>query len=536
MIRQVSLAAIVICCTAFTAAAADLAPRNPYLADSIYPLPHGDPAQQDALDVAGPIDVSRALQPEEIEYVHTGPAVFGAFSSGRYPDGKRVYWVNSLDRIVKLDYDTHRPLATTMIEGVPVWTEQMADDSIADFDDNNTGLLAIVTAFTEAQKLRDLASVYTLVDNNNEYYIAYKAGYIEVYGDAVADDRTSAIELKRTFHYPEELNNQAAMGLNMTYDGWVVTVTEHGKLLAVKPDFSEYRLGDLQHNEGAAEKATKPTGYGWVRNAPAIDASGGIYIASQEYMHKVVWTGDGFSTSEADGAWAVPYDNSWGHGTGATPSLVGFGDKADRLVVITDGSVAMNLNYFWRDEIPSDFEGIAGKPRRLAGIAPVTLGNPGIAEIQSEQSVVVYGYGALVVNNVPRNRPWYLPKQAETLLVSYLGSSPEYQPFGVEKFEWDPASNTVKSAWVNTEISSPSTVPVVSKPNNTVYLIGARDNQWTLEALDWASGESRFHYVIGGQRYNVIFAGTLLDDDGRIHYGGPWGRVRLNPQISPEVD
>ena len=254
MIRKLSLAAIVIFSATSVASAADLAPRNPYLADSIYPLPHGDPAQQDALNVAGPVDVSRALRPEEIEYVHTGPAVFGAFSSGRYPDGKRVYWVNSLDRIVKLDYDTHRPLATKMIEGVPVWTEQMADESIADFDDNNTGLLAIVTAFSEAQKLRDLASVYTLVDNNNEYYIAYKAGYIEVYGDAVADDRGSAIELKRTFQYPEELTNQAAMGLNMTYDGWVVTVTENGKLLAVKPDFSEYRLGDLQHNEGAAER------------------------------------------------------------------------------------------------------------------------------------------------------------------------------------------------------------------------------------------------------------------------------------------
>ena len=169
-------------------------------------------------------------------------------------------------------------------------------------------------------------------------------------------------------------------------------------------------------------------------------------------------------------------------------------------------------------------------------MAPVTLGNPGIEEIQSEQSVVVYRYGALVVNNVPRNRPWYMPKQAATLLVSYLGSSPQYQPFGVEKFEWDPASNTVKSAWVNTRISSPSTVPVVSKPNNMVYLVGARDNQWTLEALDWATGKSRFHYLIGGQRYNVIFAGTLIDDEGRIHYGGPWGRVRLNPQISPDVD
>jgi hypothetical protein len=35
--------------------------------------------------------------------------------------------------------------------------------------------------------------------------------------------------------------------------------------------------------------------------------------------------------------------------------------------------------------------------------------------------------------------------------------------------------------------------------------------------------------VIGGQRYNVMYAGTLIDMNGRIHYGTPWGRVRLTP-------
>ena len=63
-----------------------------------------------------------------------------------------------------------------------------------------------------------------------------------------------------------------------------------------------------------------------------------------------------------------------------------------------------------------------------------------------------------------------------------------------------------------------------------VYLIGARNNEWTLEAINWQTGDSNFHYVIGGQRYNVMFAGTLLDEEGRVHYGTPWGRVRLNPQ------
>jgi hypothetical protein len=41
-----------------------------------------------------------------------------------------------------------------------------------------------------------------------------------------------------------------------------------------------------------------------------------------------------------------------------------------------------------------------------------------------------------------------------------------------------------------------------------------------------------FHSVIGGQRYNPLFSGTELDELGRIHYGTPWGRVRLLPSVS----
>ena len=78
-------------------------------------------------------------------------------------------------------------------------------------------------------------------------------------------------------------------------------------------------------------------------------------------------------------------------------------------------------------------------------------------------------------------------------------------------------------------VSSPSSVPLVSAGSNLVYLIGARDNQWTLEAMDWTTGKSDFHYVIGDQRFNVLFAGTQLDEGGRINYGTPWGRVRLAP-------
>ena len=80
---------------------------------------------------------------------------------------------------------------------------------------------------------------------------------------------------------------------------------------------------------------------------------------------------------------------------------------------------------------------------------------------------------------------------------------------------------------MNREVSSPSSVPIVSVAADLVYLIGARDGKFTLEALDWNTGEASFHYVIGGQRHNVLYAGTLLDESGRVHYGTPWGRVRI---------
>jgi len=116
------------------------------------------------------------------------------------------------------------------------------------------------------------------------------------------------------------------------------------------------------------------------------------------------------------------------------------------------------------------------------------------------------------------------------LLISFLGNAPRYQPFGVQKFEWDPEERQLRYAWVNKEVSSPSCVPIVSYPSDRVYLIGARENQWTLEAIDWTSGESAFHTTIGGQRYNPLFSGTEIDELGRIHYGTPWGRVRLAPR------
>ena len=525
-ISQLGLAAVLLASQG--AVAFEMPPKNPYLADSNYAMAHADSAQQDALPQAGPVGPTRTLKDSEIQYVHTGPAYFGITTSGVYEDGKRVFWGNGLDRIVKLDYDTHQIVSEYAFPGVESWSAEQADASIADFDDSNDGIFALYHAFQEGQKLRDLANLYTVLDRDHVYYIGSKSGLITAYGDENPADSRSEIVKLREFQLPAEATGPI-MGLNMTYDGWLIAATEHGYIAAISRDFSEHRLIRIEHSEGAEEKGTRGTGYGWIRNAYAIDDAGGIYIASQQHMHKIVWNGKELSTDESDGAWSVEYLNDWGHGTGATPSLMGFGDE-DQFVVITDGQPQMNVVLFWRNDIPDNWKQLDGAPsRRIAGQLPVTMGDPKLTQIQSEQSVVVAGYGAMVVNNHPRNIPWYLPARAASLLVSYLGSNPRHQPYGVQKFEWDPVSRSLGEDWVNREVSSPSTVPIVGAGSNTAYLIGARNNQWTLEAMDWDTGKSKFHYVIGGQRYNVLFAGTLIDMDGRIHYGTPWGRVRLNP-------
>jgi hypothetical protein len=522
---------LVVACLAVLAsgAAAEtgaLPPRNPFLADSSYPVPHGNSAQQDAVAIAGPEGPGRTLGPGDLDYAPVGPGHFGAVTSGPYPDGRRVHWSNGLDRIVKIDHDSYAVLATLYLPGALRYTEAEADASIERLERRNHGLLALVDAFRDARKLRDLAGVYTLLDRDHVYYIGAKDGTLSAWGDSDPRDPASPIERKRELRLPPEVTGPL-VGMNMTFDGWLVVATEHGFVVAVRRDFSEHRVVRMRHSEGADAKASGPSGYGWVRNSFATDEAGGIYLASQDHMHKIVWTGERLSTDEADGAWTTPYRNGTGHGTGATPSLMGFGSE-DRFVVITDGEPVMNLVLFWRDAIPEAWQALPGETeRRIAGSLPANMGDPALAAIQSEQSVVVAGYGALVVNNAPRNPPWYLPERAKGLLVGWLGSDPAHQPRGVQKFAWNPASRRLEPAWVNRELSSPNCVPIASYASDRVYLVGARDNRWTLEALSWSTGEPLFHHAIGGQRYNSLFAGTLIDESGRVHYGTPWGRVRI---------
>src|SRR5262249_49144032 len=116
-----------------------------------------------------------------------------------------------------------------------------------------------------------------------------------------------------------------------------------------------------------------------VENGICIDEKG-IYVVTSRRMVKVVWTGSKLSYDEADGGWESPYNTMTPEqarlagalppagGSGTTPSLMGFGDDPDKLVVISDADPdGANLVAFWRDEVPADFRQKPGtKSRRIA--------------------------------------------------------------------------------------------------------------------------------------------------------------------------
>ena len=255
-------------------------------------------------------------------------------------------------------------------------------------------------------------------------------------------------------------------------------------------------------------------------------------MASNKKMYKIVWTGSKLSRDEADGAWSAFYDTGeqppvikLGNGTGSTPTLMGYNQDQDRLVVITDGANRMKLVAFWRDEIPKKFKQIPGtKSRRIAGQIEVTCGFKKLPKfIQSEQSVVVNGYGAFVVNNIGT-------QGHKDVLVGVMALGPVYPPpQGIERFEWDVARHEWRSVWSNNDVVSTSMVPVVSIPENMVLVNGyTKKDGWEVTGLDWDTGAVVHRTIFGQTNYgNGAYALLEIYPDNNLIFNSIGGPFRI---------
>lgn len=489
-------------------------PVNPYLADSPWPESHRNSYCQASSPLPGPRDASSIRLSHQV--VPLDIPITAAFSSP-YADGKRVIWCSTtgfLGQVLKIDPETF-----TVID-------------------------RYVPAFREGAPLNlspSISGAYNVLDREGNFFVPSPARCgIEAYADSVPGDRLSPIAHKGGYTVPEACllrpGEEKVVGMTMTYDGMIAFVTGLGTVGVIDRSLSPHSARFLSLNAGA-DPSTPEDELERVSNSIAACERGGIYVVTDKHMYRVQWTGSELTLDPASGAWKAAYEAGTGQqggrlgkGSGSTPTLMGTGE-GDRFVVITDGQDVMHLVLMWRDDIPEGWEPIApGKDPRIAAEVPVTFGDPEAKVSYSEQSVLVRGYGAVVVNNrLGLDILGSLPPNLQPFSM-LLSNLPGIAPYGIEKFVWDPEAKRLESAWCNPSVSLPNAIPCMSAETGMIYCVGQRCGAWTLEAVDWETGVSRFFYVIGYSIFhNSFYAATEIGPDGAIYYGTFCGINKLQP-------
>ncbi|NIF07444.1 hypothetical protein F3J23_18650 [Chryseobacterium sp. Tr-659] len=493
--------------------------KNPYLSNDIYGVTHINPAQTDCVPYKindGEYDVDLM----KMEPVWGGPVNIFTFFSTQ----KDFMWSVSTDRIALVDKsgDQWKKITDIDLPGA----RRLSVDQLKSISD-----VAYPSVSFAADHLKKVigaepgsimpAGVYSLVSSEN--YVYTNAGNIvSAVGMIDEKDPSKGLEVKYKFDVSNLIPASEAIpgvkkislvGMNMTYDGHIIIGAVNGIAVIDR----EFKTAGVFYPFGENELCS---------NSMSVDDGNGIYIATGSktpngdgIMRKLVWTGKRISDKEEDGAWKAAYPGGeWppaikaGTGTGSTPTLMGFDDKEDQLVLITDGQNRMNLIAFWRNKIPDSFQQKEGtKSRRIAGSIPITAGLPKDQPwIQSEQSVVANKWGAFVVNNlINEGNP---DKIIDAMTVGPVHPGPK----GMERLEWNPEKHEFTSVWTRNDVVSTSMVPVVTSGSNIVLINGyTKEKGWQVTGLDWNTGKDRLHVNFGfTNRGNGAYANLqLLEGD-----------------------
>ena len=372
---------------------------NPWLAQEEYSITHFNSAQTDAFSSAVK-DGTFNIDLSKCQMTWSGPVNLMTLAS----TSPNYMWGMSSDRVSYLDISDGKleRVAEAGLPGITMKTQEQLTRIIADHATYDELSKTVTDILGPVPQMSMANGNYVLCDKDNYAYT--NAGQVMArYRLANPNNPKDGIMLDHQIRLTNfTFGSFTLVGATMTYDGHLVVAAQNGLLVlnrALTTIEDSYPLPSDQI----------------LTNSICIDENGGVYVASNSrtpggkgLMQKLICKDGKISTSQADGAWQAYYDGGpqapcikLGHGTGSTPTLMGFGQDKDKLVVITDGSKRMKLVAFWRDEIPSDAQQVAGYDKRIAGVHEVTCGLGTSTEwIQSEQSVVVGGYDAFVVNNI----------------------------------------------------------------------------------------------------------------------------------------
>jgi hypothetical protein len=509
----------------------DLPPRNPFLADSVVAAFHVNSGQTGATSVSGPIGKTRQISEKDIIWKKIGPGDgYSLQYSSVYPNGKRIGWFGGGQQLLKLDADTLETISTYILNKGKFYSPEEIERLIARADAQKGQAMfdTLVPVMSKGIEQSVQAS-YRLLDKDNNLFVlntdrATGDQYIHKFGDAIDNDPNSDIVLKAEFKLPAKIGERLiAVVMNITYDGTLIVTTRDGTMFAISRDFKLLDKIRLPGREGEAKEFMNS----FVRNSMAIDEQGGIYLVSRAYMQRVQWTGSKLSIEPGDGAWTEPYP-SGERGSGTTPALVGWYPDQDKLVIIGDGEHSVMA--FWRGDIPADWKGIEGRPRRVAAVLPMHFGTNPNAHIKLENAMVTMGYGIFVANDTPDKAvPWQGSYMATAVAERYAGQTGGSEIKGGIKWEWNPKDRTLNVDW-RTPLALVSSI-CTPNINGLLYCVGMRDGKSTIEALDWNSGREVFHYLLGkSYRYTVLGGLINVAPNGDVECGcaGGFGIFRVH--------
>jgi hypothetical protein len=493
------------------------APRNPHLADTAWSANHRNAYAQGSSDRPGPMG-----PPERIDVHHDGvigvPIVL-TFSPP-YADGEYVVWgstVGPTGEVFKLDPDTF--------------------EVIDEYRPQSDG--------GERPQTAEMSGAYNVLDAEGRLIVGRKQA-LEVYGDAVPGERTSDVAQLHKLELPPEAfcrpaSDESLIGITMTYDGHVAFATSLGNVGVVPRDPAlmdpDAVVTHRLNGDACDDPAVGDDDLEQVANTIAADETGGIFVITSAAQYRLDWDGQRLA-----GDWRVAYDSdrgsggSLGAGSGSSPTLMGTRPSDDRFVVIYDDADVFNLMLLWRDEIPEDWGGIPGEDRRVACKFPVDFGR-GEPEAWSEQSPLVRGYATVLVSDKMTAQPAF--EAIPSRLAGWnqmFGGVPGNEPRGVERIDWDPATRTCRTVWERPDLSIPNTIPTMSGSSNAFYAVGVRAGTWTLEALDWDTGEQLFTVPTAPvPTQNSLWAATTVGPDRSI-WSGTFGGVTRWQQCADDAE
>ncbi len=497
---------------------------NPWLTSSAAPTSHGNPARTAAVLTGGPVTSKTLARARDAKVVWN---VLASNPTAKKIDTDTVLFASGPFGLRKIfaTGKSFEPLSFLPYPGFEERARKADTSAVAD-------LLARVDA---ARRARDDAALgaaiagierlgvtfdaagnglAALIDAAGFHYCVY--GGTKILKSTDDDMVRGPMRAVKTVDVAKKLRRKDAApvtrigGLAMTYDGHLAAAAS-GALVILDRD-----LNVKVHLPFADES---------VHGGVAVDERNGLYVLTSRRLRKVVWTGERLSTDEADGAWDSEYEvaaEAAAGGATTTPTLMGFGDDPDKLVVIADAApTGTNLVAFWRDAIPPAFvQKPATRSRRIADQVRIT-----IAHYPPETPPNVLGYGVAVANGT-----YPQPYQLRGLPNAFTAGVTRPAPLGIAKLTWNPTADRFEPAWINAEVdNADGAVPVVSAKTGLLYAAHKVDGNHQYVGLDWQTGAIRARWIFpdDSRLWNAFGAVTTILEDGDLVIGGAFGLKRI---------